>query len=141
MHIFEVIFDNTGFEDIGLQAAMVAASTETSLGGHRCMAKLARPSKRPAIEIAIDHDTKADAPSNRHHQEMLIWQTPTEEFLVLALTNGEPGQATTPLTLDMFNTAFANGQYGYGSTIATSLAILSLFVTLLIFRSARRDVA
>src|SRR6266852_1969084 len=82
MHIFEVIFDNTGFGDIGLQAAMVAASTETSLGGHRCIAKLARPSKRPAIEIAIDHDTKADAPSNRHHQEMLIWQTPTEEFLI-----------------------------------------------------------
>ncbi len=60
---------------------------------------------------------------------------------ILALTNGGPGQATTPLTLDMFNTAFANGQYGYGSTIATSLAILSLFVTLLIFRSARSDVA
>jgi raffinose/stachyose/melibiose transport system permease protein len=60
---------------------------------------------------------------------------------ILALTNGGPGQATTPLTLDMFNTAFANGQYGYGSTIATSLAILSLLVTLLIFRSARSDVA
>jgi len=60
---------------------------------------------------------------------------------VLALTNGGPGQATTPLTLLMFNTAFSNGQYGYGSTIATSLAILCLLVTLLIFRSARRDVA
>lgn len=60
---------------------------------------------------------------------------------VLALTNGGPGQATTPLTLYMFNTAFSNGEYGYGSTIATSLAILSLLVTLLIFGSARRDVA
>ena len=60
---------------------------------------------------------------------------------ILALTNGGPGQTTTPLTLDMFNTAFSNGQYGYGSTIATSLAILSLLVTLLIFRSARSDVA
>jgi len=60
---------------------------------------------------------------------------------VLALTGGGPGQATTPLTLDMFNTAFANGQYGYGSTLATSLAVLSLFVTLLLFRSARSDVA
>ena len=45
---------------------------------------------------------------------------------VLALTGGGPGQATTPLTLDMFNTAFANGQYGYGSTIATALAIMCL---------------
>jgi len=60
---------------------------------------------------------------------------------VLALTNGGPGQETTPLTLDMFNTAFANGQYGYGSTIATALAVMSLFVSLLIFRSARSDVA
>lgn len=60
---------------------------------------------------------------------------------VLALTGGGPGQETTPLTLSMFNTAFSNGQYGYGSTIATSLAILCLLVTLLIFRSARRDVA
>jgi raffinose/stachyose/melibiose transport system permease protein len=60
---------------------------------------------------------------------------------VLALTGGGPGQTTTPLTLSMFNTAFSNGQYGYGSTIATALAIMCLLVTLLIFRSARRDVA
>ena len=60
---------------------------------------------------------------------------------ILALTNGGPGQATTPLTLYMYTTAFSNGQYGYGSTIATSLALLSLLVTLLIFRAARRDVA
>jgi raffinose/stachyose/melibiose transport system permease protein len=60
---------------------------------------------------------------------------------VLALTGGGPGQTTTPLTLDMFTTAFTNGQYGYGSTLATVLAIMSLLVTLVIFRSARRDVA
>src|SRR5436190_1996894 len=60
---------------------------------------------------------------------------------VLALTNGGPGQATTPLTLLMFNTAFANGQYGYGSTIAFALALMCLVVTLVIFRSARRNVA
>lgn len=60
---------------------------------------------------------------------------------ILALTNGGPGQSTTPLTLYMFNTAFSNGEYGYGSTVATALAILSLLVTLLIFGSARRDVA
>jgi raffinose/stachyose/melibiose transport system permease protein len=60
---------------------------------------------------------------------------------VLALTNGGPGQTTTPLTLYMYNTAFFNADYGYGSTIATTLAILCLLVTLIIFRSARRDVA
>jgi ABC-type sugar transport system permease subunit len=60
---------------------------------------------------------------------------------ILALTAGGPGQSTTPLTLDMFNTAFSYGQYGYGSTIATTLAIMCLIVTLLIFRSARQSVA
>src|SRR6266480_6631985 len=60
---------------------------------------------------------------------------------VLALTNGGPGQATTPLTLLMYNTAFSNGQYGYGSTIAFALAFMCLLVTLMIFRSARRNVA
>jgi len=60
---------------------------------------------------------------------------------IYALTGGGPGQATTPLTLAMYNTAFANGQYGYGSTIAFALAIMCLIVTLAIFRSARQDVA
>jgi raffinose/stachyose/melibiose transport system permease protein len=60
---------------------------------------------------------------------------------VLALTGGGPGQTTSPLTLDMFMTSFTNGQYGYGSTLATVLAIMSLLVTLVIFRSARQDVA
>jgi ABC-type sugar transport system permease subunit len=60
---------------------------------------------------------------------------------VLALTGGGPGQATSPLTIYMFNTAFLYGDYGYGSAIATALAVLCLVVTLFIFRSARRDVA
>jgi raffinose/stachyose/melibiose transport system permease protein len=60
---------------------------------------------------------------------------------VLALTNGGPGQTTTPLTLLMYTTSFSNGQYGYGSTIAFALALMCLVVTLVIFRSARRNVA
>lgn len=60
---------------------------------------------------------------------------------VLALTNGGPGDATTPLTLYMFNTAFSYGDYGYGSTIAMALTMLCLAVTLLVFRSARRDIS
>ncbi|GAA1011636.1 ABC transporter permease [Acrocarpospora pleiomorpha] len=59
---------------------------------------------------------------------------------VLALTKGGPGETTTPLTLYMYNTAFTYGDYGYGSTIAMSLTILSLAVTLVIFRTARKDV-
>jgi len=60
---------------------------------------------------------------------------------VLALTSGGPGDATTPLTLYMYKTAFTYNQYGYGSTIAVMLMLASLFVTLLVFRSARKDVA
>ncbi|KHL09985.1 multiple sugar transport system permease protein/raffinose/stachyose/melibiose transport system permease protein [Mumia flava] len=58
---------------------------------------------------------------------------------VVALTSGGPGSTTTPLTLYMFQTSFAYGQYGYGSTIALLLSVLCLLVTLVIFRSARRD--
>jgi len=59
---------------------------------------------------------------------------------VLALTSGGPGQATTPLTLYMFNNAFSFGEYGYASTIATALSMLCLMVTLAVFGFARRDV-
>lgn len=59
---------------------------------------------------------------------------------VVALTNGGPGQATTPLTLYMFNNAFAFGEYGYASAIATALSMLCLMVTLALFGFARRDV-
>lgn len=58
---------------------------------------------------------------------------------VLALTSGGPGQATTPLTLYMYDTAFSYGQYGYGSAIATALAIICLIITVSLFGFARRD--
>jgi ABC-type sugar transport system permease subunit len=58
---------------------------------------------------------------------------------VVALTNGGPGQATTPLTLYMYNNAFTYGEYGYASTIATALSLMCLLVTLVIFGFQRRD--
>jgi len=59
---------------------------------------------------------------------------------ILALTAGGPGNATTPLTLFMYNTSFTYGDYGYGSTIALALTILCLAVTLVLFRASRADV-
>ena len=59
---------------------------------------------------------------------------------VVALTSGGPGNATTPLTLYMFQTSFSYGDYGYGSTIALMLTILCLLFTVFIFRSTRRDI-
>lgn len=58
---------------------------------------------------------------------------------IVALTNGGPGNATTPLTLYMFRTAFSYGNYGYGSTVALMLTILCLIVTVVVFNSTRRD--
>ena len=58
---------------------------------------------------------------------------------VFALTAGGPGNTTTPLTMYMYRTAFQFSDYGYGSTIALLLTVMSLLVTLVIFRSSRRD--
>lgn len=58
---------------------------------------------------------------------------------ILPLTNGGPGNSTTPLTVLMFNTAFDYGNYGYGSAIAFLLTVVCLLVTLLVFRLSRRD--
>lgn len=58
---------------------------------------------------------------------------------IVALTNGGPGNDTTPLTLYMFRTVFTYNDYGYGSTIATVLTIMCFVVTLFIFNSSRKD--
>lgn len=58
---------------------------------------------------------------------------------VFALTDGGPGSSTTPLTLYMYRTAFQYSDYGYGSAVALLLTVMCLVVTLLIFRSSRRD--
>lgn len=58
---------------------------------------------------------------------------------ILALTDGGPGYSTTPLTIYMFRTAFAYGDYGYGSTVALLLTAICLVVTLAIVRTNRRS--
>jgi multiple sugar transport system permease protein/raffinose/stachyose/melibiose transport system permease protein len=58
---------------------------------------------------------------------------------ILALNNGGPGTATTPLNLYMFQTSFEYNNWGYGSAIALLITVLCLAVTLLVFRSLRRD--
>ncbi|MCL6445593.1 MAG: sugar ABC transporter permease [Alicyclobacillus sp.] len=57
----------------------------------------------------------------------------------VALTNGGPGNATTTLALYMYNSAFSYGDYGYGSTIAFVLFVLSLIVTGALFIFRRGD--
>ena len=58
---------------------------------------------------------------------------------ILALTNGGPGNTTTPLTLYMFQTSFSYGDYGYGAAIALLLTVICLLVTVALFRWSRVD--
>lgn len=58
---------------------------------------------------------------------------------ILALTNGGPGNSTTPLTLYMFQTSFSYGDYGYGAAIALLLTAICLVVTMGLFRWSRTD--
>ncbi|WP_435971690.1 carbohydrate ABC transporter permease [Streptomyces sp. Qhu_M48] len=58
---------------------------------------------------------------------------------VVALTNGGPGNGTTPLTLYMFQSSFTYSEYGYGSTIALLLTVVCLMVSLAVYRVSRRD--
>jgi multiple sugar transport system permease protein/raffinose/stachyose/melibiose transport system permease protein len=58
---------------------------------------------------------------------------------IAALTNGGPGNDTSPLTLYMFQTSFTYSDYGYGSTVAFLLTVVCLLVTLVVFRLSRRD--
>ena len=39
----------------------------------------------------------------------------------------------------MYRTAFQYSDFGYGSTVALVLTIMCLLITLVIFRSSRRD--
>jgi raffinose/stachyose/melibiose transport system permease protein len=59
---------------------------------------------------------------------------------IVALTNGGPGTATTPLNLFMFWTSFLYNDFGYGASMAVLITAMSLVVTVLIFRSSRRDI-
>jgi raffinose/stachyose/melibiose transport system permease protein len=59
---------------------------------------------------------------------------------IIALTNGGPGDSTTPLTVLMYNTSFKFGDYGFGSAIAVLLTMVCLIFTIFIFRSNRRDI-
>lgn len=58
---------------------------------------------------------------------------------IMALTGGGPGTSTTPLTLLMYKTAFSYSEYGYGSTLALMLGVVSAVVTVLIFWQSRRN--
>jgi raffinose/stachyose/melibiose transport system permease protein len=56
---------------------------------------------------------------------------------ILLLTNGGPGTSTLVPGLDMYQSAFQNGQYGYGMAIGTLLFVAMLIFTLVVMRALR----
>jgi raffinose/stachyose/melibiose transport system permease protein len=56
---------------------------------------------------------------------------------ILLLTNGGPGTATLVPGLDMYQSAFASDQYGYGMAIGTLLFVVMLVFTLTAMRLLR----
>ncbi len=59
-----------------------------------------------------------------------------DQFLVL--TNGGPADATTPLTLYIYNSAFRFLKMGYGAALAAVLFVIILIITIVQWQLARR---
>jgi multiple sugar transport system permease protein len=53
---------------------------------------------------------------------------------ILALTGGGPGTATEILNLYAYRTAFIELSFGYGSTLAVTLLLITLVVSAILFR-------
>ncbi len=51
-----------------------------------------------------------------------------------ALTKGGPGQATTSMTMNMYQNAFKFNEFGYGSAVAILILLQCLMITLIINR-------
>ena len=61
--------------------------------------------------------------------------------LIFTLTGGGPGTSTTSVALDIYNTAFNNNQYGYGSAKSVILFVMVAVITILqITLSKRKEV-
>ncbi len=51
--------------------------------------------------------------------------------LIFSLTGGGPGSATTPIALDIYNTAFNNNNFGYGSAKSVVLFIIVCVISVI----------
>jgi raffinose/stachyose/melibiose transport system permease protein len=110
---------------VDIPEEMIEAARIDGASGTRLIRRIVLPLMRPITVSAIIFSINGT---------LKVFDT------VLALTGGGPGNATTPLTLLMYNTSFNFGDYGYGSTIALALTILCLLVTITLFSASRRDV-
>jgi raffinose/stachyose/melibiose transport system permease protein len=94
-------------------------------GGWQLVRRIVMPLSKPIVIASIIFGINAD---------LKVFDS------ILALNNGGPGTATTPLNLYMFQTSFLYNDYGYGAAIAMLITVLCLLGTVLVFRSSRRRV-
>ncbi|MBV9447620.1 MAG: sugar ABC transporter permease [Streptosporangiaceae bacterium] len=126
------LWRSAGFYAVLLYAGLVDISNDIlesarmdGAGGLRLVRHIVLPLSRPIVIASIIFAINAN---------LKVFDT------ILALNNGGPGTATTPLNLYMFQTSFLYSDYGYGSTIAMLITVLGLVGTVLVFRASRRNI-
>jgi raffinose/stachyose/melibiose transport system permease protein len=58
---------------------------------------------------------------------------------IYVLTGGGPAQASTVLALQMYERAFTQMKYGYGSAISVVLLVLNILLTLMLYKLFGKD--
>jgi raffinose/stachyose/melibiose transport system permease protein len=110
---------------VDIPGDLIESARIDGASGLRLIRRIVLPLSRPILIASIIFGLNAD---------LKVFDS------ILALNNGGPGTATTPLNLYMFQTSFLYSDYGYGSTIAMLITVLCLAGTVLVFRSSRREV-
>jgi raffinose/stachyose/melibiose transport system permease protein len=126
------LWRSAGFYAVLLYAGLVDISSDViesaridGASGVRLVRHIILPLSKPIVIASVIFGLNAD---------LKVFDS------ILALNNGGPGTATTPLNLYMFQTSFLYSDYGYGSAIAMLITVLCLVGTVLVFRSSRRRV-
>jgi multiple sugar transport system permease protein/raffinose/stachyose/melibiose transport system permease protein len=126
------LWRSAGFYAVLLYAGLVDIPNDVlesaridGAGGWRLVRHIVLPLSKPIVIASVIFGLNAD---------LKVFDS------ILAINNGGPGTATTPLNLYMFQTSFLYNDYGYGSTIAMLITVLCLVGTVLVFRTSRRQV-
>lgn len=114
--IFVSVWQSLGFYLIiyiaGMQSVpeeLTEASTIDGAGALRRFFSITLPMIMPSISFCMFHSVA---------NSMKMFE------LIFSLTGGGPGSATTPIALDIYNTAFNNNQFGYGSAKSVILFVI-----------------
>jgi raffinose/stachyose/melibiose transport system permease protein len=110
---------------VDIPSEVIESARIDGAGGLRLVRHIVLPLSKPIVVASVIFGLNAD---------LKVFDS------ILALNNGGPGTATTPLNLYMFQTSFLYSDYGYGSAIAMLITVLCLVGTVLVFRSSRRRV-